>query len=142
LLSSDDGALDSITDLLALILTLTGFLLYIGSFTSSSWTELRTNKAEMEVENAMDVALNLKKYVLSEGDGVISLDKLSTYSANPSEIPVNATYLYIMIEWENNSAVLEKGTKNEGFIEIKMPVMVKIDELHSETGIMTLRVIP
>ncbi len=142
MLFSDDGALDSITDLLALILTLTGFLLYIGSFTSSSWAELRTSKAEIEVENAMDVALNLKKYVLSEGDGVISMDKLSSYSANPSEIPVNATYLYIMIEWENNSVVLEKGVKNEGFIEIKMPVMVKIDELRSKTGTMTLRVIP
>ena len=134
--------MDSVVDLVAVTMVIFGFSIFIASFSYSIWHDVRFTKAELEIESLISSSDMMKNFVLSDGDGVLDIEKITYYSVNPEEIPLNVTYMEVEVSWNNESAVIKKGTEKPGGIEIEIPVIIRIDELAERVGKMRMRVIP
>jgi|GEM_PF-6431032 hypothetical protein len=141
-LSLNEKGMDSLFDLISLILVIIGFMLFLSFLMATYGDMMESEEIEQNVQSLMLFSSHLIENYLGESPGVLKVERLEYFSNNSDEIP--SFFFYFRIEVSGNGMVwiIEKGVKNGRPVTMQLPVIIEFDELLQVPGQMIVEVVP
>lgn len=141
-LSLNEKGMDSLFDLISMILVVIGFMLFLSFLMATYGDMMKSGEIEQNVQNLMLFSSNVIENYLGKSPGVLRVERLEYFSNNPDEI--SSSFFYFRIEVSGNGKVwvIEKGVRNGRPVTMQLPVIIEFDELLQVPGQMIVEVVP